>query len=160
MAGIGEVTFLGGASRKLRRLQLEEVWDDLKAILSRLERSDGRMTAAQMRRALNLRFTESKGWVKSRGRLDWLWCAEAGESGPALGVESRFSGPPDLLLINIARLRDQVVQGGIDIGVLVVASDSSATTLESGWLSHSHALRAAQRIRADYSPIVVLGLDL
>ena len=75
-----------------------------------------------------------------------------------MGVEVQFSARSDLLAIDIHHLRKALVNGLIDIGVLVVPADQLSIYLTDRGPSVSAARRHVREARAEDLPLLLLSL--
>ena len=76
------------------------------------------------------------------------------------GVEIQFSGRSDLLIVDVAHLREEIIAGAIDIGIIIVPSDRLGRYLTDRGPRFSDATRAVENgARAADLPLVVLALE-
>lgn len=153
-----------GAWERVRRLGLEPLWQELEAILTGFEllleeRRDAN-GAAEIRSQIDSRFRSAGGWQnKQSGDVDWTKCHSVNGTQVCLGVEIQFSGRSDLLIVDVAHLRDGLTAGQIDVGIIVVPSDRLAVFLTDRVAHFSAAVKAVERARAQDLPLAVLGLE-
>jgi hypothetical protein len=152
-----------GAEERLQRLGLQSLWNELEAILRfKLlieERRDANGGAA-VRDMIDTAFIEAGGWKNLQtGGVDWTKCKTVNGTRVCLGVEIQFSGRSDLLIVDVAHLRDAITVGSIDVGVMVVPSDRLGKFLTDRGPSFSDATRAIERARAQDLPLVVVALE-
>jgi hypothetical protein len=115
---------------------------------------------ASIRSIFDERFAGAGGWSKKQtGDVDWTKCHTVNGTRVCIGVEVQFSGRSDLLVVDVAHLREQVNAGLIDTGVLVVPSDSLGVYLTDRAAKFADALKAIERSRAEDLPLAVLGID-
>jgi hypothetical protein len=164
MPRITEQKAYDGAERRLDRLGLRPLWDELLIILSGFkllieERRDANGAAA-VRGLIDDRFEKAGGWQKSQtGDVDWVKCRIVNGTRICLGVEIQISARSDLLIVDVVHLRDQINAGMIDVGVLVTPSNALSVFLTDRVANFSDALKAVERARAtDDLPLIVLGL--
>ena len=55
------------------------------------------------------------------GGVDWT---KANEQGSKIGVEIQVSGRSDLLAVDVLHLREQLIAGNLDAGIIVVPDDT------------------------------------
>ena len=164
MPRISARTFYNGAQEKLERLGLLVLWNELEGILTEFdlrvaEIRDGNGGAA-VRALIDPRFSAVGGWVnRSTGGVDWTKCLVVNGTRICLGVEIQFSARSDLLIVDVAHLREQLTTGAIDVGVVVVPSDTLAVFLTDRVARYSDAVRAVERARANDLPLAVLALE-
>jgi hypothetical protein len=153
-----------GAPERIERLGLEKLWTELEQILTgfRLlveEKRDANGGAA-VRDMIDSAFVRAGGWKKLQtGGVDWTKCRTINGTRVCLGVEIQFSGRSDLLIVDVAHLRDEITKGSIDVGVMVVPSDRLGKYLTDRGPKFADAIRAMQRARADDLPIIILALE-
>jgi hypothetical protein len=153
-----------GAMERIARLGLEPLWAELEEIITGFdlfieERRDAN-GAAEIRSILDARFRQFEEWSnKASGGVDWTKCKTVNGTRICLGIEVQFSGRSDLLIVDVAHLRDELTAGRIDAGIIIVPSDRLAVFLTDRVARFSDAVKAVQRARAEDHPLVVLGLE-
>jgi len=164
MPKISDRKFFDGALERVDRLGLRPMWTELEAILSRFEllveeRRDAN-GAAEIRSIIDGRFRKATGWTsKTSGGVDWTKCEAINGANVCLGVEVQFSGRSDLLIVDVVHLRDELIAGKIDVGVIVVPSDPLAVFLTDRVARFTDAVKAIERARAQDLPLAVLSLE-
>jgi hypothetical protein len=155
----------GGADARIQRLGLTPLWAELEAVLTGfqlviLERKDSNGGAA-VRKLIDEEFTKAGGWTKKQtGDVDWTKCLTIDQwFSVCLGVEIQVSARSDLLIVDVDHLRQQIISGAIDVGVLVTPSDRLAVFLTDRAAHYSAATRAVERARAQDLPILVIALE-
>jgi len=154
----------GGAEVRIQRLGLTPLWEELQMILTGfrllvLEEQDKNGGAA-VRKLIDEQFTKAGGWEKKQtGDVDWTKCRTVNGSRVCLGVEIQVSARSDLLIVDVDHLRQQIISGSIDVGVLVTPSDRLAVFLTDRAAHYSAATQAVERARAQDLPILVIGLE-
>lgn len=163
MPKITERTYFDGTNEKLDRLGLRPIWNELEEILTGftlqvLEKVDANGGAA-VRELIDPRFASQEGWRKiTSGGIDWTKCHQANGTRVCLGVEIQFSARSDLLIVDVHHLRDEIITGNIDIGIIVVPSDDLARFLTDRVARYTDAIRAVERARAGDLPLAVIAL--
>lgn len=153
-----------GSEERVRRLGLSKLWDELDEILTKFdllvkEEKDSNGGAA-VREIIDSRFVAVGGWEKKQtGGVDWTKRQSINGAFVALGVEIQLSGRSDLLIMDVTHLREAVIDGSLDVGVIVVPSDRLATFLTDRCPDFSTAVKTVDRARATDMPIIVLGLE-
>ncbi len=164
MPKIAERFSFDGADPRVARLGLSSLWAELEEILTGFEllieeRRDAN-GAAEVRSILDERFRNAQGWtMKSSGGVDWTKCEAINGANVCLGVEVQISGRSDLLIVDVVHLRDDLIAGSIDVGVIVVPSDRFAFFLTDRVARFSDAVKAVERARAEDLPLAVLGVE-
>jgi len=154
----------GGADAKIDRLGAQPLWDELERILTGftlliLEEKDSNGGAA-VRKLIDAEFAAAGGWAKKQtGDVDWSKCLTINGTRVCFGVEIQVSARSDLLIVDVDHLRQQIILGEIDVGVLVVPSERLAPFLTDRAPHFNAATRAVERARAHDLPILVIGLE-
>lgn len=164
MPTIVDRTFFNGTNEKLDRLGLRGLWDELESLLIGFElcvaeKKDSNGGAA-VREIIDTRFRAAGGWKnRATGGVDWTKCHTINGTRVCLGVEIQFSARSDLLIVDVQHLRDEIIEGRIDIGAIVVPSNKLAYFLTDRVARYSDAVKAIERARASDLPLVVLALE-
>ncbi len=164
MPKIADRKFFNGTNEKLDRLGLRGLWQELETLLTRFELhvveardSNG---GAAVRVLIDDRFRTAGGWEnKTTGGVDWTKCRTVNGTRVCLGVEIQFSARSDLLIVDVQHLRDEITEGRIDVGVIVVPSNKLAYFLTDRVARYTDAVKAVERARASDLPLVVLALE-
>jgi hypothetical protein len=164
MPKIADRKFFNGTNEKLDRLGLRGLWQELETLLTRFELlvveardSNG---GAAVRVLIDDRFRTAGGWEnKPTGGVDWTKCRTVNGTRVCLGVEIQFSARSDLLIVDVQHLRDEITEGRIDVGVIVVPSNKLAYFLTDRVARYTDAVKAVERARASDLPLVVLALE-
>lgn len=163
MPKITERTYFNGTEKKIARLGLGNIWKQLEKILTGFEllveeRKDAN-GGAVVRESIDVGFLAAGGWEnRQTGGVDWTKCHKTNGARVCLGVEVQFSARSDLLIVDVAHLRDDITAGRIDVGVIVVPSDKLAYFLTDRVARYSDAVTAIERARATDLPLAVLAL--
>jgi len=163
MPRLEEVAY-NGFYEKARRLGLEPLLEEARAVvrdfeLRVLEKKDANGGAA-LREIIDSRFQQAKGWTKIQsGGIDWTKCHSVNGTQVCIGLEVQVSARSDMLVIDIQHLREALIEGAIDIAVLVVPND-----VLGGFLTdRAPCLRDAKRhmdvARATDLPFLLIGLQ-
>jgi len=166
MPKLVERAFFGGTEERLNRLGLINVWKELESILTNFQlRLDGRGKTNSdivLRRLIDARFRSTGGWRGKRSNgANWTRCHKIRDVHVCVGarIQLSVSAESDLLLVDLQYLRDEIAEGRIDVGVVVVPSDKLACFLTDGVVRYSDAVRAVERAQASYLPLAVLALE-
>ena len=163
MPSIQESVFFNGVERRISRLGLQPLWEELQGVLRSFElkveeRRDAN-SAAGVRELFDKEFHKLAGWTKRQtGGVDWTKCRTINGTTVCMGVEIQISGRSDLLIIDVAHLRDELTDGNIDVGVIVVPSDALAVYLTDRVARFTDAKIAVERARATDLPIAIIGI--
>jgi hypothetical protein len=156
--------FYNGAERKIERLGLEDLVQQVRDALSgfRLELLEVRNAngGAVVREMVDQAIASVGGWTnRVSGDVDWRKCRETDGVKLCVGVEVQISARSDLLVIDVIHLRNALEKGDIDVAVIVVPSDRLATFLPSRAPSLSDARRHVVDARADSLPILLMPFE-
>ena len=74
-----------------------------------------------VRQSIDAAFDQLGGWKKlTSGGIDWT---KQGAGGSTIGVEVQVSGRSDMLAVDIMHLKEKMLAGEIDIGLIIVPDD-------------------------------------
>jgi hypothetical protein len=166
MPKITEEKLFDGSGQIIQRLGFEDLLSEVREILTGFvltvsEKKDSN-GASTLRKMLDKRFSESGGWVqKKSGGVDWTK-QQAINGRPrhiSLGVELQVSGRSDLIAVDLIHLRTQLLQGMIDLAVLVVPSDALGYVLTDRVAKLSLATRHIEHGRFEDMPFVLIAIE-
>jgi hypothetical protein len=155
-----------GAKGLIDRLGLDELLNEVRAILQTFtllvdERRDAN-GAGKVRRLIDDEFKKAEGWKqKKAGGIDWIK-RQAINARPryiCVGVEIQVSGRSDLLSVDLIHLRTELLQGKIDLAVLVVPSDRLGGFLTDRVAKYSEAQRHMKMAHAEEMPLVLMVIE-
>jgi hypothetical protein len=155
-----------GADALIQRLGLDELLDEVRQIITGFEllveeRKDANGSKV-LRALIDKQFTAAGGWdQKKSGGVDWIK-QQAINSRPrhiCVGVEIQVSGRSDLLSVDLIHLRKELLQGKIDLAVLVVPSDRLGYFLTDRVAKLSEAHRHIEMARAEDMPFVLIAIE-
>lgn len=164
MPTISDRAAYGGFQRKVERLgmapllaEVEQLICGFEFLLKPVRHANG---AAGVRQTLDDRFEAQGGWriIKSGG-IDWTKTLEYGPATVCMGVELQISARSDLLTNDLTHLIAAMDRGDVDVGVIVVPSDSSARYLTDRCPRFSYAQEHVRRAKAEYDPILLLAIE-
>ncbi|MBI3281148.1 MAG: hypothetical protein HYZ57_15040 [Acidobacteria bacterium] len=113
-----------------------------------------------MRQLIDAAFQHDGTWeCKKAGDIDWRKCKHLNGTEVCLGVEVQISARDELLYKDILHLRTRIVQGDIDVGIIVVPSDRLQSYLRDRTPSASYARRVIKETDADRLPIVLVEIE-
>jgi len=164
MPKISDRLAFDGAEERITRLGLQPLWRELEQILTgfdlRVEERRDANGAAEIRAVFDERFRLAGGWTKKQtGGVDWTKCHTVNGTSVCLGVEIQFSGRSDLVIVDVVHLREELIAGQIDAGILVVPSNRLATFLTDRVARYSDAVSAVERARAQDLPLLVIAVE-
>lgn len=153
-----------GAEERIERLGLRPLWNELEGVLTgfRLLVKETRNAngGAVVREMLDRQFERAGGWTnKQIGDVDWTKCLTIDGTRVCIGVEIQFSGRSDLMVVDVAHLREQITSGAVDVGVLVVPTDRLGVYLTDRGPKLADAIRAVERSRATDLPLIIMALE-
>lgn len=164
---IAKMKFYGGAREKLCRLGLSHLFLELQEILIgteiRILKKKQANSAGVVRELIDRNFKEAGEWLqKKSGGIDWTKRMRYNNSIVArMGVEIQVSGRSDLLARDIVHIRNEIQDGNIDIGAIIVPSDEFEFYLTDRVANYSYAVRyAEQELReAQTFPIIIIAIE-
>ena len=107
-----------------------------------------------IRQTIDERFEQIGGWVKvTVGGIDWT---KQNEQGATVGVEVQVSGRSDMLAVDIMHLKEKLVDGVIDVGLIIVPDDVLSRFLTDRTPNLATAVKHVEH-RAKDLPIRVLA---
>lgn len=125
MAIISKEIDYDGFAPKADRLSLSDLVAEARSTITSLdlrilEKKHANGTRG-LRQSIDANFEALGGWSKlTVGGIDWK---KENHLGASVGVEVQVSGRSDMLAVDIMHLRDDLVKGNIDIGIIVVPDD-------------------------------------
>ena len=164
MPKIVDEKYYNGSKRKIERLGLQNLLDEIKntltgfnLLLTEQKNANG---AAAIREMLDARFERVGGWkpIKSGG-IDWTKCVHLNGVSTCIGLELQISARSDLLTNDLTHLMAAIERGDIDVGVIVVPADKTATYLTDRCPRFSDALNHVERAKGQFSPLVIVSLS-
>lgn len=155
---ISTVKDYNGFEAKAERLSLVDLVDEAAATITRFELRVCEERFANgtkgIRQMLDAGFDLAGGWAKLvSGGIDWK---KTNEIGASVGVEVQVSGRSDLLAVDIMHLKDDLVNGEIDVGIIIVPDDSLSKFLTDRTPNLATAIRHVEH-RAKDLPIRLLA---
>lgn len=155
-----------GAEALIQRLGLDELLDEVRRIVSgfelRVEERKDANGSGKLREIIDTRFKEAGGWTQRRsGGVDWIK-KQAVNGRPryiCVGVEIQVSGRSDMLSVDLIHLKKELLQGEIDLAVLVVPSDKLGLYLTDRVARLSEAKRHIDMARAEEMPFVLMAIE-
>jgi len=164
MPKIADRTFFNGTNERLDRHGLRGLWAELETLLIsfelRVAETRDSNGGAAVREIIDGRFRAAGGWEnRATGGVDWTKCCTINGTRVCLGVEIQFSARSDLLIVDVQHLRDEITEGRIDVGVIVVPSNRLAYFLTDRVARYTDAVKAVERARASDLPLAVLAIE-
>jgi hypothetical protein len=166
MPRITSEQWFDGAEALIGRLGLDELLAEVRKVITSFdllieERKDAN-GAAGLRALIDSRFRAAGGWSqKKSGGIDWIK-RQAINSRPryiCVGVEVQVSGRSDVISVDLIHLRNELLQGKIDLAVLVVPSDRLGHFLTDRVARLSEAKRHIEMARAEDMPFVLIAIE-
>jgi hypothetical protein len=155
---IAEVRDYAGFSTKVSRLRLKALTEEVDSAITGFQLLVAEEKQANgtkwIRQQIDRRFSEIVGWVKiASGGIDWT---KTNRKGTTVGVEVQVSGRSDMLAVDIMHLKESLVLGRIDIGIIVVPDDTLSKFLTDRTPNLATAVKHVEH-RASDLPIRVLA---
>ncbi|MBZ5495767.1 MAG: hypothetical protein LAP85_05145 [Acidobacteriia bacterium] len=152
-----------GALERIERLGLNPILDQVRSLLTDFtllvkEERDANGGAA-VRKLIDAQFERAGGWTKKQtGGVDWTKCLEINGAKVCVGVEVQFSARSDLVVVDLIHLRKSVVDGKIDVGILIVPDDQLGVFLTDRGPNLADALKHIVEARVEDLPLIVIAL--
>ena len=109
-----------------------------------------------IRKAIDDEFDRIGGWTKvTVGGTDW---SKANDKGGRIGVEVQVSGRSDMLAVDIIHLREGLVAGELDVGVIIVPDDTLSRYLTDRTPNFRTAVRHVES-RARDMPVRIIAFN-
>jgi hypothetical protein len=164
MAKVKSIQAYDGAEKKIRRLGLQPLVDDVTSLVEQTEirvleeiQANG---AAAIRQLLDLSVAASGTWQsKKSGDVDWSKCKVVNGTRVCVGVEVQVSARSELLYKDILHLKNRVTGGDIDLGIIIVPSDRLHSFLPDRTPSKSYAEKVIREQDADRLPILLIEME-
>ena len=164
MAKIISVKAYDGADKKTQRLGLQPLVEEVTRLIEstkfrvREEKRDN--GAAAIRELLDATFQAAGDWLpKKSGDVDWSKCKVVNGTRVCVGVEIQVSARSELLYKDILHLKNRIVTGDIDLGIIVVPSDRLQNFLPDRTPSASYARKVIVEQDADRLPIILMEME-
>jgi hypothetical protein len=107
-----------------------------------------------LRQQIDAQFEKIGGWKKiTVGGIDW---SKSGVQGASVGVEVQVSGRSDMLAVDIMHLKEELTDGKIDVGVIIVPDDTLSKFLTDRTPNLATAIKHIEH-RAKDLPIRILA---
>jgi hypothetical protein len=166
MPKIVEEQAFDGAEALIDRLGLDELLAEVRGIITGfellVEEKKDANGAGALRKVIDARFLAAGGWIKkTSGGVDWVK-RQAINGRPrhiCIGVELQVSGRSDLISVDLIHLRNQLLQGAIDLAVLVVPGDVLGMFLTDRVAKLSEAMRHIKMGRFEDMPFVLIAFE-
>jgi hypothetical protein len=109
---------------------------------------------------LDATFAASKTWEpKKTGDVDWSKCKIVNGTRVGVGVEIQISARSELPFKDILHLKNRIVTGDIDLGIIIVPSDRLQSFLPDRTPSISYAKKVIAEQDSDRLPIILIEME-
>lgn len=158
MPTISETRDYNGFAAKSARLALDSLVAEAASTITSFtlnveERRHANGTKG-IRQIIDSNFEQLGGWAKvTVGGIDWT---KQNEIGATVGVEVQVSGRSDMLAVDIMHLKEKLVAGQIDVGVIIVPDDLLSRFLTDRTPNLATAVKHVEH-RAQDLPIRILA---
>ncbi len=164
MPGIVEEVYYDGAKKRIERLGLTPLVEEIRIAVSafelRVKEEVDANGGAAVRKLIDARFEAIGGWTKKvAGDIDWLKCKQINGTRVCVGVEVQVSARSDLLVVDMIHLNAAFRDGRLDVGVLIVPSDRLSRFLTDRGPCISDAKKHAKVARLEDSPLVLFAIE-
>lgn len=111
-----------GFNEKVRRLGLVDLVAEVESVIEGfqllVEEKKYANGTKGLRETIDKRFTALGSWEKlTVGGIDWT---KENENGSKIGVEVQVSGRSDMLAVDVIHLREELVGGRLEAGIIIV----------------------------------------
>jgi hypothetical protein len=155
---ISETRDYNGFDEKVRRLSLGALVAEAHSVLTgfRLvveERKHANGTRG-LRQLVDAGFATLPNWQKmTSGGIDWK---KRNRRGASIGVEVQVSGRSDMLAVDVMHLKEDLVKGVIDAGIIIVPDDALSRFLTDRTPNLATAVKHVEH-RASDLPIRIIA---
>jgi hypothetical protein len=164
MPRIVEELYYDGAKERIERLGLGALVGEVKAAVTGFslfvqEETDANGGAA-VRKLIDAQFERIGGWQrKTAGDIDWTKSKVVNGTRVCIGVEVQFSARSDLIVVDMIHLNAAFREGRIDVGMLLVPSDTLGKYLTDRGPKMADAKRHVEVARLRDSPLVLFAIE-
>ncbi len=164
---ITHIKFYGGSRQRITKLGLSELFLELQEIILStkiylLEEKDAN-GGAEVRKRMDKSFEEREDWVKkSTGDIDWSKRIRYNRSFIAsIGVEVQISARSDLLIRDLVHIRNNLQDGLIEVGIIVVPNNTMQVYLPDRTPSLKDAIKYIEEEfhEAQNFPLILMGIE-
>lgn len=164
---ITTIKYYGGAQDKVSRLGLSHLFLELQQIIfsTQVYLQEKKMAngAAEIREKIDQSFEIAGDWTKKTvGDIDWVKRIRYNSSIISrIGVEVQVSARSDLLIRDLVHLRNNLQDGIIDVGVIIVPDNVLQEYLPDRTPSFKDAIRYIEEEfkEAAHFPIAVIAIE-
>lgn len=164
---ITDIKFYGGSRERITKLGLANLFIEIQEIILStqvflLEKKDANGGGA-LRKLLDKSFEDRQDWTKiTAGDIDWTKKIRYNRSFIAkVGVEVQVSARSDLLIRDLVHIRNNLENGEIEVGVIIVPSNLLQVYLPDRTPSIKDAVKYIEEefTEAKRNPIVLVAIE-
>ena len=160
MPRIVEEIYYDGAGERIERLGLAPLIAEIKSALTAFQLLVKEQVDSNGGAAVRKLIDKLGGWTrKVTGDLDWLKCKTINGTRVCVGVEVQVSARSDLLVVDMIHLHAAFRAGRIDVGVVIVPSDTLSRFLTDRAPRMSDAKKHASAARLEDSSLVLFAIE-
>jgi hypothetical protein len=164
MPRIIEEMYYDGAEARIERLGLTPLVDELRATLTgfalSVKEEAGANHGTAVRKLVDQEFEKRTGWMGKRaGGIGWTKCRAVKDTRICVGLVTLFSSRSDLLAVDIIHLRTALIEGSIDLGILVVPGDRLGKFLADRGPKMADAKRSVEEEQAQHLPLLLIAIE-
>ena len=168
VSGAVRVKMFDGTARKVDRLELRGVLDELRRLVGRCGPLNRGITCADPGKMIRESVQAgllTAGWGKDRvGRGYWKKSLAIDAVEVSVGTRVQLNGRNglnvrDAMTVEVVGLAHKIASGAIDVGALVVAGDRLAMRLGRRVPSFSDTIEAVERCGMTDLPLIILALE-
>jgi hypothetical protein len=155
---ISDTRDYNGVAEKIRRLRLGSIVAEACGVLTSFElvveeRKHANGTRG-LRQQIDAEFAALRDWKKlTVGGIDWK---KQNQRGATIGVEVQVSGRSDMLAVDVMHLREDLVKGIIDVGLIIVPDNTLSRFLTDRTPNLATAVKHVEH-RASDLPIRIIA---
>lgn len=164
---ITDFKFYGGSRERITKLGLANLFIEVQEIILEtkvflLEEKDAN-GGAEVRKLIDQSFEDRDDWIKkTTGDIDWAKRVRYNRTFLAtIGVEVEVSARSDLLIRDLVHIRNNLQDGLIEVGIIVVPNNKFQVYLPDRTPSLKDAIKYIEDefTEAQNYPIVVIGIE-
>lgn len=158
MPQISETRDYNGVEEKIRRLGLDDLVVEARSVLLSfqlvVEEKRHANGTRGLRQQIDAGFASLDSWQKLvTGGIDWR---KQNQRGATIGVEVQVSGRSDMLAVDVMHLKEDLVKGVIDVGLIIVPDDTLSRFLTDRTPNLATAVKHVEH-RANDLPIRIIA---
>lgn len=164
MPKIEKEQLVNGFKEKTERLGLTPLINEVKTIITDfnllIKEEKDTNGAKVIREIIDERFERRGEWIKKQtGDVDWTKCKIINGTRVCVGVEIQLSARSDLVTRDFIHLRNAMIAGSIDVGIIVVPSDRMSVYLTDRVANFSTTIKYVHELRVEDLPFLIIAIE-